>query len=128
MAGATDYLEDKFANHLLNNTSFTSPANIYLGLFTVAPTDSTSGTECTGGSYARVSASYAASSGGAASLDATSTFPTATGSWGTVVAWGLFDASSAGNLLAYSTVTPNMAVPSGATPKFLAGQCAISVD
>jgi hypothetical protein len=48
----------------------------------------------------------------------TFTFPTPTGSWGTVTAYGIYDASSAGNLLAWADLdTPNT-VATGNTVQF----------
>ena len=40
MAGSfTDYLEDKILKHVFTNTSYTSPTTVYVGLFTVAPSE-----------------------------------------------------------------------------------------
>lgn len=128
MAGSfSDYLEDKVIDHLLRNQAFTPPATIYVALFTVAPTDAGGGTEVSGGSYARTSFTLAASSGGASSNSATITFPTATGSWGTVVAFGVFDASTSGNLLFWADLAANKSVSSGETAEFASGELDVSV-
>jgi len=105
----------------------------YAALFTVAPTDSTSGTEVSGGSYARVAiannaTNFPAASSGSKANGVAITFPTSTGSWGTVVAWGLFDASSGGNLCFYGSVSPNVAVGSGVAPSFPIGSLTITCD
>jgi len=45
MAGSfTDYLEDKILKHVFTNVAYTSPTTVYVGLFTVAPTDVGGGT------------------------------------------------------------------------------------
>ena len=54
----TDYLENKLLAHTFSNTAYTSPSTVYVALYTVAPTDSSVGTEVTGGGYARQSASF----------------------------------------------------------------------
>lgn len=86
-----------------------------------------------GGSYVRLSitnnsTNFPAASGGAKTNGVDFTFVTATGSWGTIVAWGLFDASTSGNLLYWGDVTPNKAIASGDTAKFTAGDLDITED
>lgn len=100
----SDFLELELLDHVLGNAAYAAPANIHVGLFTVAPTDAGGGTEVTGGSYARVSVTnnavnFPAASGGLKQNGTAITFPQATADWGTIVAFGLFDAASAGNLL-----------------------------
>jgi len=105
MSAISDYLEDALINHIFRNTDFTRPANIYVAAFTVAPSDAGGGTEVTGGAYARqavatgASSGWTASSGGNTDNNAVITYPTATANWGTVVAIGLFDALTVGNML-----------------------------
>lgn len=106
MTGMTDYSARKTLDHIVGKTSFTMPT-VWVGLFTAVPTDAGGGTEVTGGSYARVATvggnwnAAAGSAPASTSNSATLTFPTATADWTTVVAFGLFDASTAGNLLAW---------------------------
>lgn len=119
----TDYMENAVLAHTLGKTAYTMPT-AYVGLFTAAPTDTTAGTEVTGGSYARVTtagADWTVPSGGTASNANAITFPTATGSWGTVTHFGIFDASSGGNLLRYGTLTTSRAVGTGEVISFAAG-------
>jgi hypothetical protein len=80
----------------------------YIALFTVAGLDAGTGfTECAGGAYARVpttGASWNVASGSSPSTISNATpltFAISTADWGTVVAFGLYDAVSAGNLLAW---------------------------
>lgn len=105
MAGKTDFLENKLLDHVLRNVSYTPPATVYVGVYTVAPTDAGGGTEVSGGAYARQSAAFSAAASGATSNSGQISFPVATANWGTVVAFGLFDASTAGNLLYWNTMT-----------------------
>lgn len=105
MSAISDYLENALITHIFRNTDFTRPANIYLALFTVAPSDAGGGTEVSGGSYARepvptgASSAWDAASGGATQNTGVETFPTATADWGEVVAMALFDAVTVGNML-----------------------------
>jgi hypothetical protein len=102
----SDFLELELLDHVLGGAAmaYTAPTNIHVALFTVAPTDSGGGTEVTGGSYARVqvtnnATNFPAASAGLKQNGTAITFAQATADWGTVVAFGLFDASTSGNLL-----------------------------
>jgi hypothetical protein len=102
-----------------------SPTGIHVGLFTAAPTDAGGGTEVSGGNYARqqitqADASWAAPSGTPRSTNNSSDVTWASVTWsGTVVAWGIFDATTTGNLLAWYDCT-DQAVASGNTVKIVA--------
>ena len=100
----SNYLENALINATLRNTTYTSPTTVYVGLFTTDPTDAGSGTEVSGGSYARQSASFASPSNGLSATDADITFPQATGSWGTVGWIGIFDNLTSGNLLYHTAL------------------------
>lgn len=106
----------------------------YLALYTAAPTDAGGGTECTGGSYARLEIEaatgrvWSAASGGSISNSADWSFVDATASWGTVVAMGILSASAAGTLHAWADVTTSKAVGSGDTAKFPSGSLVITLD
>lgn len=113
MSGFADYLEKKLLDLVFSSAAYSIPATLYCGLYTVTPNDDgTGGTEVTGGSYARVSitnnaTNFPAASGGNPSIKSNGvslTFPVATGSWGTVVGVGIFDASTSGNLLAWNSL------------------------
>ncbi len=129
MAGLSDYLEDKLLNHTFRNTAYTQAATVYAALFTAAPSDTGGGTEVSGGSYARTAITFGAPSpSGAIANSGAVTFPTATGSWGTVTHFGIFDASSAGNLLAWGALTASKTVGSGDTAEFATGELDVSSD
>jgi hypothetical protein len=115
MAGSfTDYLEDKILKHVFTNTAYTSPTTVYVGLFTVAPTDTGGGTEISGSGYARKSAAFTVSGTGTlATNSAAIEFDTATGSWGTIVAIAVFDALTTGNMLAWADLTTSKTIVSG---------------
>src|SRR5690348_16859734 len=109
--------------------------NKWIGLFTVSPGETGGGTEVAGGSYARVAATWAAAVQGAPSTKNPSgavTFPTATADWAAgatqIVAFGIFDASVAGNLVWYGSLTTPRNVLSGDTPSFAAASLTLTMD
>lgn len=113
MSKMTNYLENALVNHVLRNTAMSSPTTIYIGLFTSGPNEDGSGTEVSGGSYARQSVSFSSPSNGSTSNSNTITFPVATANWGTIVGFGLFDASTSGNMLLYGSLTQSKTINSG---------------
>jgi len=65
MSEMSNYLENALINATLRNTSYTSPATVYLALYTSDPTDADTGTEVTGNAYVRQSITFGAPSNGA---------------------------------------------------------------
>lgn len=128
MAGKSDYLENKILDHVLRNTAYTSPTTVYMGLFTAAPSDAGGGTEVSGNNYARTAITFSAASGGAITNSADVTFPTPSGSWGACSHFGIFDASSAGNLLYWGALAQTETPLSGNVVKFLAGDIDVTED
>jgi hypothetical protein len=118
MAAMSNYLENALINATLRNTSYTSPSTVYVGLFTSDPTDAGSGTEVSGGSYARKAATFGAPSDGASTISSAIEFDQATGSWGTVTHFGIYDASTSGNLLYHGALTASKAIDTGDVFKF----------
>jgi len=113
MSAMSDYLENEILDHILGTGAYTMPSNVYIGLSTGSFSDDNSGTELSGSGYARQAITFAAASGASAATNATVTFPTATGSWGDVSSWGLFDASSSGNLLIHGAFASSKTIASG---------------
>jgi hypothetical protein len=109
----SNYLENAVINAVLRNTSYTSPTTVYVALYTSDPTDANTGTEVSGGSYARTAVTFGAPSNGVTTNSASVTFPTATASWGTVSYIGLRDASTSGNLLFHTTLDEAKTVGTG---------------
>ena len=129
MANASDYLEGQIRAHIFRTATFTKPTALWIALFTVTPSDSGGGTEVTGGSYARVNlppldANWTApdATGGLTDNAVAITFATPSANWGVVVAFGIFDASSAGNLYVWGPITPNKTINNGdPAPSFAIG-------
>ena len=125
----SNYLENALLNATLNNTTYTSPATTYLALFTSDPTDAGTGTEVSGGSYARQALSFDTASGtsGLVATDADVEFPQATGSWGTVGWIGIYDASTSGNLLYHTALDVSKAIDTGDIFKISTGSLTVAL-
>jgi hypothetical protein len=127
MAAFSNYLEDALINGTLRATTYTAPTTVYVGLFTSDPTDAGSGTEVSGNAYARQSATFAAPSNGAASTDADVQFPQATGNWGTVTHFGVFDALTTGNLMYHGALTASKTIETGDVFKIATGNLTVTL-
>lgn len=129
MTALSNYLENALINHILRNTQHTTPGtSIYVALYTTDPTDADTGTEVSGGSYARVQVTaWDAPSDGATANTSDITFTTASADWGTVSHVGIHDDSAAGNLLFHGSLTQSKVVNNGDTFKFLAGDLDVSL-
>ena len=131
MGSFANYLELKLLDHIVGKTSYTMPTT-YIGLSTVDPADDASGlAEPSGGSYARVATAggdWNAAASGAIDNANVITFPTASGAWGTVTHFALFDAISGGNMLAHGSLAVEKAITSGDTASFAAGALDITLD
>lgn len=135
MGSFGDFLELELLDHVFGNAAYTAPATVHVALYTVTPTDaSASGTEVTGGSYARVAVTnnatnWPAAAAGAKANGTAITFPAPTANWGTVVAFAIYDAASAGNQLAWGALTVSKTVNSGdAAPSFAVGDLDITLE
>ena len=100
----SNYLSNEILDHVFSGNAFTAPSNYYVALYTVAPTASGGGTEVTGGGYVRRAATFTTSATQSTNQSAIE-FPTASASYGNVVAAAVLDASSGGNLLAFANLT-----------------------
>jgi len=134
----TNYLDQKITQLLFSNTAYTVPATWYVALSTTTPVQGASPnfTEPSGNGYARVAVTNNSTNWTAiASPPATGytvqnnqpvTFPAATGSWGTVTYFGIYDAASSGNLVGFGALTSSQAITSGITPSFAVGTLTIT--
>lgn len=131
MAAFSNYLEDALINHILRNTAYTTPGtSIYVSLHTGSPGEANDGAnEVSGGSYARVqvSAWNAPSNGVTANTNAFE-FPEATGSWGTITHFGVYDASTSGNLLFHGAANSSVAISSGDIYRVKAGNFTVTLQ
>jgi hypothetical protein len=108
MSGLTNYTSQGVLNHIVGKTAIFTLKPSFVALFTAAGLDDGTGfTEISGNAYARATtaaADWAAATGTAPSTIQNANpivFPTSTGAWGTIAAFGIYDALTAGNLLAW---------------------------
>ena len=123
----TNAFETETLEWLFTTTGVTRPTAWYVGLYTVAPTDSGGGTEVSGYAYTRVSATLSVT-GDTATNGSALEWAAATGTWGTVVAVGIFDASTAGNLIAYGNLTTSKTITTGDVFRISTGNLDITLD
>lgn len=127
MADFSDYLENELLDHVFGNAAYTSPSAVYLGLYTAAPTDAGGGTEVSTGGYARQEITFGAASGGAVSNTAAVEYTATGANFGTIVAVGVFDADTSGNLLAWNEIT-SVVINDGDTLNFPIGDLDVTLD
>lgn len=126
MSGKTQTHEQAVLN-VMRATTLTS-FSAFVALYTAAPTDTTEGTEVSGGSYARASVTFSAPSGSAPSTMTNSaeiliSMPTAT-----VVAVALHSASSGTGNMKYWVAITSVAFTSGDQARFAASALSVTED
>ena len=130
MAGTlSTALSNKLLDHIFKTTSFTVPTDIYMALYSVAPTVAGGGTEITGNGYARVVMNvWDAGAAGATENTNIITYAAATGSdWAEAVAFGLFDAITGGNFLGFGDLTVAKTVTVGDVAEFAVGALDVTI-
>src|SRR5687768_13590906 len=128
MAGNTQTRENAILN-TMRGTTYTG-FTAYAGLLTVAATDTTSGTEVSGSSYARQAIGFGAPSGNPASMSnaAEINFPVVTTSGYSPVQIGVYDASSGGNLVGYVPSFTAVPIAVGGQARIAAGGLVATMD
>ena len=104
MSAMSDYLENEILDHILGTGAYTMPTTVYIGLSTASMNDDASGTEISGNIE----------------------FPAATGSWGSISHFGIWDASSAGNMLLHGAFTSTKTISTGDILRITAGDLDIT--
>jgi hypothetical protein len=131
MGGFSDYWENKILDHIFGKGSYTPPT-IYVGLSTADPTDDGSGlAEPSGNAYARVQTSasdWNTTSNGSVDNVSDITFAQATGNWGTITYFALFDTATVGNMLAHGALSQSKAIGESDIARFEAGDLDISLN
>ena len=125
----SNYLETELLDHVFTNSAYTAPSTLYLSLHTANPDEDGSGTEVStsGTAYARQTVTFTVS-GNTATTDAAVEFPTATANFGTVSHVAVWDASTAGNMLAYAALTTSKTIETGDVLRVPAGDLDITLD
>lgn len=126
MPAMSVYLENALLSHVLRHVSLTSPTTVYLAAYTSSPTANDTGTEVTGGSYARQAVAFNAPASGVATNSGDLNFaamPTAT-----VTYVGLRDALTGGNLLFWGALAAPRVLAAGDTFTVRAGDLNVSLS
>ena len=130
--GMSNFLETAILNATLRNTSYTSVATVYVALFTAlsADGDTVSEVSTSGTGYARVAATFGAPSSGQSTNSAEVAFATALTDWGTITHVGIYDASTAGNLLYWAETDQSCSrqILTGQVWRLPTGELAVSID
>lgn len=142
MSAMSDFLENKLIDQLFRGQAAPTTTNLYVGLLTAAPSDSGGGTEVSGNNYSRVtvasslanwagtqsagSTTASSGTGGQTSNNNAITFATPSGTWGTVTHFGIYDATTGGNLLFYGALTISKTINQSDTVTFPAGSLTIT--
>jgi len=122
MSILTDYMEKKLLDHIFGQAAFPRPNLLYLGLSTTAFADADNGStasakEPSGNSYTRVQIDHKCAyntSGDDIRNTSSIDFNEATGSWGSIGYWGIFDGSgSSANMLMHGSFSSATTVGSG---------------
>ena len=126
MSAKSNYLEDKILDYILRDTADWAPSAVYLALHTANPDEDGSGTEVSGNGYSRQAVTFAAASSGSSSSNSVEEFTASGGAFGTVTHFGIWDASSGGNLLYYGALTASKTIADGDTLRFASGAITIT--
>ena len=129
MGSISDYLENALLNHVFQGGSSPLAApTIYVGLSTADPLDDGAGlAEPSGNNYARVAhAGWSSADNRQVENVGAVTFSAATGPWGTISHFALFDAATGGNLLAHGALSVAKNVVAANTPHFNDGDITVS--
>jgi len=126
MGSISDYLENELLDHIFND-AYTSPGSVFIGLSTADPLDTGAGlVEPSGGGYVRKEITFGAAASRQISQNALVTYPQASGTWGTITHWALFENALIGTVMGSGLLTTAKWVVSGNTPSIASG--AVDID
>ncbi len=125
---ASNYLENKILDHVLGSSALAQPSALYVALSTGSFNDDASGTELSGSGYSRKLVTFGTASSGSISNNSAVEFDTATGDQGTISHFGIFDASSGGNLLYHGAFSSSKVISTGDVLKISSGSLTVSLD
>jgi len=126
----SDDAEAKVLDHVFGLATYTTPT-LYLGVSTSDPTETGGGvSEPVGNGYARIATDPADWERFVNVVDNANelTFAEATGSWGTITHFALYDAASAGNLVIYGALTTARSISAATTLRFPATNLTFTLD
>ncbi len=122
----TNYSRNKILDHLHGVATFTRPTTIYAGLLTTNPGVAGTGTEVSGGSYARQSVTFGTASTGSSANSTQVKFtglPTTT-----VTHVATYDSLTGGNMLEFKNLTAAVSFTTGDEYTFPVSQIASTLS
>lgn len=128
MSALTNIAENRVLDHISGVTSWTPVAPLKVALYTVSPGEAGGGTEVSGGSYSRTNVTFAAASNGSITNSNDVVFPTATASWGTVIAISIYDSAGTPLMIWYGPTAVGKAVETGDEFRLPAGAITLTAD
>ena len=120
-------LANKLANATVRNVSYSSPATVYVALYSTAPTAATSGTELSGSGYTRESVTFDTPTAGTVASNVAVSFGAATADWLPAVAIAVTDASTSGNIMWFKSIATQV-VKNGNTLDLDSGDITITIS
>ena len=126
----SDDAEAKVLDHVFGLATYTTPT-LYLGVSTSDPTETGGGvSEPVGNGYARIATDPADWERFVNVVDNANelTFAEATGSWGTITHFALYDAASGGNLVIYGALATARSISAATTLRFPATNLTFTLD
>lgn len=129
----SNYLRNKLLDKAISGTDFAPSANLFIRAFSTVLTAAGAGTEITNAGYAPLevannSANFPESVNGAKSNALRLDGSAATEDWANILAFGLFDAETGGNLYFYQNLDVAMTIASGQNFYFDAGDIVWSLQ
>lgn len=129
MTAFSNYAENLVLNWVFTNGAATRPTAWHVALHTANPTEVGNVGELSGNGYARQAATFAAASGGATENSGALTFGPNTGTnWGSVTHISIWDASTAGNCIAYGALSSPVTINVGDSLVISAGNLDLTLD
>lgn len=131
MSSFSDYLEGALLDHVFKKSAGYAQPTLYLAVSTADPTDAGTGAaEPVGNGYARVATAAAdwARTGNVIDNVNQLSFPEATGSWGTLTHFAVYEALTGGNMLFHAPLATAKAIAANETLRFPAGNITVSLD
>jgi hypothetical protein len=125
MGDLSNFSEDELMDHIFN-VAYSPETTMYVGMGTSAD-DTGLTAEPSGDNYAREIITFGAAASRKIIQAALVTFNQASGAWGTMASYGIFDAITAGNFLGWGDFNVPKPVINGNTPSIANGQAEISI-
>lgn len=131
MANASNYFRDHLPELYFGSST---PANLYLRLYTAAPTATgTGGTEVSGGAYAASQitndpANFPPAAAGVIANGVEIAFPESTAAWGTLTHFALWDAATLGNMSVSAALADPIVVGTGTVVRFPIGSLTVTTS